>query len=304
MLEALNNWCVYIMDFVLGWTLNLPRDVVLLIVAVLTSVILTGVRAFTTNQDFLKRCQKDKKRLGQLIKEAKARGDKEAVKRHKDTIQLIGMKSFKQEGMPLLASLIPIAMIATWAFGRLPFLAPQPGKPVTVTVEFPSDAPGELVALVPQPGMKVDGNNWVRQIVAVNQPFDAQGRLVAPVWPINRAEADPNNVSPTPVRRAQWTVTCEQNAKPYALDFRFRGETLPGEFIVDGQKYAAPLGVWQDGAISLKMQLPEYKFLGILPSIDLYWNKGVFIPLDAWLVGYLIIVIPLSFLLKPVMRIA
>jgi uncharacterized membrane protein (DUF106 family) len=305
MLEALNNWCVYVMDFVMGWALNLPRDLVLAIVAVLTGLVLTGVRAFTTNQNFLKRCQNDKKRLGQLIKEAKARGDKEAIKRHKDTIQLIGMKSFKSEGMPLLVSLIPIALLATWAFGRLAFLAPQPGQPITVTVEFPSDAQGEMVALVPQEGMKVDGNNWVRTIVSVNQPFDAQGRLPAPIWPITpRGDADPNNVQPTTVFRAKWTVTCDRRQQPYPLDFRFRGETLPAELIVDGQKYAAPLGTWQDGAINLKMQLQEYKFLSVVPSIDLYWNKGVFIPLDAWLMGYLIIVIPLSFLLKPLMRIA
>jgi uncharacterized membrane protein (DUF106 family) len=314
MLEALNNWCLYIMDFVMGWMLNLPRDVVLAIVAVLTAVILTGVRAFTTNQDFLKRCNNDKKRLGQLIKEAKARGDKEAVKRHKDTIQLIGMKSFKQEGLPLLASLIPIALIATWAFGRLAYLAPQPGQPITLKVDFPPYADGEFVALVKQEGLAVEGNDWVRQIKPTKQRFDAMGRLPVPIWPVFESwfppklapsgERDPNNVDPTDVHRAIWKVTAAKSDKPYALQFRVLGEDLDHELIMDGKTYYSPVGTWNDNSVNLQMDLPEYKFLGFIPSIDLYWNKGVFIPLDAWLMGYLIIVIPLSFLLKPVMRIA
>jgi uncharacterized membrane protein (DUF106 family) len=299
MLEALNNGCLYIMDFVMGWTLNLPRDVVLLIVAVLTSLVLTGVRAFTTNQDFLKRCQNDKKRLGQLIKEAKRRGDKEAVKRHKDTIQLIGLKSFKQEGMPLLVSLLPIAMLATWAFDRLAFLAPPPGKPVAVTVEFPASAHGALVSLIPQEGMTCEGNSWIRQVSSATTSFDPRGRL-----PVVLKGDSPYKDSNDLVERAQWVLTCKQNPKSYPLLFRYHGETLDHELVMDGKTYFSPVGTWDENTINLQADLPEYKFLGFVPSIDLYWNKGVFIPLDAWLMGYLIIVIPLSFLFKPMLRIA
>jgi uncharacterized membrane protein (DUF106 family) len=314
MLEWLNNVGTYLGDFVLGWSLSLHRDLVLLIVAVITALLLTVVRVFTTNQEWLKRCKRDKTRLGQLIREAKAKGDKEAVGRYKNTIQLIGMKSFKSEGLPLLVSLIPIAIVATWAFNRLAFEAPQAGKPVTVTVEFPADAHGAQVALVPQEGMKVDGNNWVRQIATETAPFDPMGRLPAPIWPIlatyippklaDSALRDPAKLPPTTVERARWKVTCDRSDKPYPLEFRFRGETLPHELIVDGRKYFSPVGTWQDGAINLRMDVPEYKFLGLLPSIDLYWNRGVFLPMDSWILAYLIIVIPLSFLLKPILRIA
>ena len=60
----------------------------------------------------------------------------------------------------------------------------------------------------------------------------------------------------------------------------------------------------ENNAYNLRMDVPEYKFLGFIPSIDLYWNKGVFLPLDSWILGYLIIVIPLSLILKPILRVA
>ena len=236
MLEWLTNFCTTSVDFVLGWSLSLPRDVVLLIVALLTSLILTGVRVFTTNQEWLKRCKADKKRLSALIRQAKARSDKEAVTRHKNTIQLIALKGFSSEGLPLLVSLIPIAMLATWAFSRLAYLAPQPGKEVTLTVEFPAYAHGSVVTLVPQEGMKCDGG-WARQIKSETLRFDSLGRLPVPVGPIfetvfpprlaGRGDRDPNNTPSRRVERAVWKISCQKDANAYPLLFRFQGETLP-----------------------------------------------------------------------------
>jgi uncharacterized membrane protein (DUF106 family) len=305
MLEALNNGILYFMDLVMGWSLALPRDVVLLIVATLTGVILTVVRIFTTDQEWLKRCKHDKDRLGELIRQAKKAGDKEAVGRYKGTIQEIGLRSFKSEGLPLLVSLIPIACLATWAMGRLAYLAPEPGKPVTVTLDFPAYAHGAVVSLIPQNGMKCDGAGWIRQVKTETVSFDPMGRLPAPIWPIlHREDADPNNVPASTVERATWKITCQQSVESYPLEFRFHGETLDHQLIVDGKKYFGPIGTWHDGAVNLRMDIPEYKFLGFLPSIDLYWNKGVFLPMDSWILGYLIIVIPLSLILKPIMRVA
>lgn len=71
MLTALNDSLLAIGDLLLGWLLNLPTDAVLLIVAIGSSAVLTGVRLFTTNQDLLGRCDRDKKRQKVLLKQAR-----------------------------------------------------------------------------------------------------------------------------------------------------------------------------------------------------------------------------------------
>jgi uncharacterized membrane protein (DUF106 family) len=301
MLETLNDFCTHVMDYVLGWSLSLlPRDLILLLVAILTSVILTGVRSFTTNQGMLKRMKEDKARLAQLIREAKARKDKEAVKRYKGTVQLIGVRSFKYEGLPLLASIVPIAMLAVWAFARLAYVAPVEGQKMRLAVDFPAYAHGDLVTLVPQDGMTVEGNTWVRQVQTVVTSYDALGRQPVALEG-NRPSQD---FVPANVERAVWVVSCRKSAKPYPLVFRFRDQNLDHELIVDGKTYYSPVGVWGEGdAFSLQEDLPEYKFLGFIPSLDFYWKGQCVVPLDAWLLGYLVIVIPLALLLKPVMHI-
>ena len=102
MLEAAGNSIVAAMDCLLGWVLYLPRDLMLFTVAVLTSAILSFVRLFSTDQDWLKRAAADRKRLGELIKQARRRGDKQARKRHKATLTLIKVKSLRFEAKPLL----------------------------------------------------------------------------------------------------------------------------------------------------------------------------------------------------------
>jgi uncharacterized membrane protein (DUF106 family) len=300
MLETINNLCARVMDFVLGWSLSiLPRDLVLVLVALLTSLTLTVVRVFTTNQDMLKRMKNDKARLKRLIRQAKAQGDREAIRRHKATIQQIGMRSFKFEGLPLLASLIPIAMLAVWAFSRLGYVAPREGQKIRLTVDFPTYAEGDMVALVPRDGLAVEGNNWVRTVKTAEPSYDALGRLPIAV----KGEAPAKDFVPTAVGRAEWVVTARKSDAPYPLEWRFRGKTLGHNLIVDGKTYYSPVGYWDDPPVSLRMDIPEYKFLGFVPSLDFYWNGQCVLPLDAWLLGYLVIVIPLALLLKPVLRI-
>ena len=102
MLETLNNFVLSIADPLLSWLLLVPANLAIIIIAIGTSAILTFVRLFTTNQDLLRRCDADKKRLKQLIREAKARKDKEAVKRHRATMGGVSMKLMRAEGLPLL----------------------------------------------------------------------------------------------------------------------------------------------------------------------------------------------------------
>jgi len=118
MLETINSLLVHAADWVFGWILYLPRDLALFSVAVLTSASLTFVRKWTTDQEWLHRAVADEARQNQLRKEAKKRGDKEAVQRHKDVVTLIKMKSMRFEGKPLLWWRISLPRYPAFGTGR------------------------------------------------------------------------------------------------------------------------------------------------------------------------------------------
>jgi len=270
MFEMLNSFSLSIMDAVLGWLLFLPRDLALLIVGIGTASIITGVRIFTTNQDLLKRCKNDKARLGDLIKEAKKHKDQGALLRHRATRQQIDMKVFKAEGRPTLASLIPIALVCIWCFGRVAYLPLDPSTDVRVRAYFPVSRIGEFTHMVPEDGIQPK-NGWIQKIKA-----DESGGKVE------------NGV-------AEWVVGCTKRKEPYLLTFRFNGESYTHELLVDGVRYAGPLTFYPGKDIgAIEVVTPEYKLLGLVPG---FWG------IQPWLLAYLIMVVPFSLCLKPILRI-
>ncbi len=273
MLEALNSFCLTVTDPVLGWLLNLPRDLALVIVGLLTAGIFTVVRLFTTDQEYLKRCKRDKARLKSLLREAKAQGDKDAVQRYRQTLGQIGMWSLKAEGKPLLVAIVPIALIGAWCWARVAYVPPEPGEPVPVRAYFPVAEIDKLVHIVPQDGVMAE-NGWIRRIRA---DVTAEGKVT-------------NGI-------AEWTLRCERRDEPYRLEVRYEGGTFCKELLVDGRHYAPPLKAYDgEGPEVVEVALEEYKFLGFVPGISA-------IMLQPWIVGYLIVVFPLSFILRPALRI-
>jgi hypothetical protein len=77
-------------------------------------VTLPFVRKWTTKQDLLARADVDNKRLAALIKDAMRAGNKKALARYRLTKAQVGMLKFKQEGKPMLVSLLPIGWPAWW----------------------------------------------------------------------------------------------------------------------------------------------------------------------------------------------
>jgi hypothetical protein len=269
MLETLNDFVLRIMDVVLGWMLNLPTDVALIIVAVGTSAILTFVRPLVTNQDLLRRCKRDKKKQKQFIREAKRRRDKEAVKRHRAVIGTIGLKNMTAEGLPLLVSIVPIAMLAVWAFGRLAYLPPEPGEPVKVTAYTVASAIGKPVYMVPPEGVEVEDGLLKR--VDVDPVKGPDGRVYG---------------------MATWTVKAEKSAKSYELAIRYAGDTWTKDFLVDGERYALPLELHETGSVhGIELGMRPYKPFGVIPGIQAIY-------FEPWLVGYLVICIPFVFVLR------
>ena len=116
------EWIARVLDVPLGWLLALPRDLAIALVAVGTSLVLTLVRKWTTNQDRLRRAGADVRRLRALLREAKWEKDRGAVRRLRTTLAMVRTIRFRAEGLPLLVSIVPIALLAFWAVQRLDYL--------------------------------------------------------------------------------------------------------------------------------------------------------------------------------------
>jgi hypothetical protein len=271
-LEGWTRLSLAVFDALLGWSLRLPADVTLILVAVLSAVVLTLVRLFTTHQDLLRRAAGDKKRLRQLIKDAKGRGDKDAVRRHRAVGAMVAGKQFKAEGLPLLASLVPIAMLATWCFHRLAYHAPRPGDAVEVAAYVPVSAVNSVgvMHVVPQDGLIA--NRWVQ--------------------PIGEAQYHGQKTG-----TAAWTFTvpASETSPAYTLLFRYRDQSARRELPVGQRTYPEPF-VRHSDELQTELKLRPIKLFGIVPGVS--WRGTEVLP--PWMVAYLMIVIPFVFVLKRV----
>ena len=270
MLDWLNNAVLTITDPLLGWLLALDRSVALFIVAGASAVILTLVRLVTTNQDLLRRCNRDRKQLKRLIKEAKARKDKDALQRHKATMVLIAGKKIKSEGLPLLAALVPILLLATWCFSRLGYHPLRADEPIQLSAYFPVSSVGKMMHVVPVSGLRAE-DGWVQEVA----PATYQGQ---------------------PHGRASWTLRAEARAEAYELRIRLRHDTVRRRILVGQRTYEAPITFYPDRAACAEVAMREVKLFGVVPGID-----SLLLP--PWLVAYLLITIPLAALLKALLRI-
>jgi len=272
-LTIVNDALVALMDLVLGWTIHLPMDVRLLILAIGTSAILTFVRVFTTNQSLLARCRDDKRTLKGLLRQAKRDGDKEAVGRYRTTIGMIGIQAMKAEFRPLLVSLLPIACLACWAAARMSYVPPVPGEPIEVRAYTATVAIGDLVHIVPADGLDAEGG-WIRRVTA---DTDEAGNVV-------------NGV-------ATWTLRPGFREEPYRLLFRHGGRTVAQNLISDGMRAAVGLASHGDeGVVMTEVVMEPYRFLGVVPG----WAR---IAVPPWLVAYMLIAVPFVVVLKRLTRI-
>jgi uncharacterized membrane protein (DUF106 family) len=287
MLEWLNNFCLQIMDPIGGWMLGLPMNVALFILAIGTSFILTVVRLFTTNQDLLRRCREDKKRLKQVIKDAKQRKDKETVKRLRGVMGMIGIKTMKSEGKPLLAALLPIAVLGTWAFQRFEFHPPKAGEEVQILAYLPKSQEGQLIHIVPQDGVTSDG--WVKEVTLQKDV------------PVEIADGE-----------AVWKIKAEARPQPYELEIRYKDKTYKHPLLVGQKKYETALVPFEKAPVMMtQTKMEQVKLFGVVPGIpplkeDRFmpsWlvSEAQFMP--PWLTAYLIIAIIFVFVLKPVLKI-
>ena len=271
MIDLLDRTALAVMDILLGWSLRLPSDIALLVLALATAAILAGVRTFTTRQDFLRRCSADRSRLRKLIRDARERGDAKAEERHRNVLGRISMRAFRAEIPPLLVALLPIAALATWGFQRLEFRSPQDGRPFRVAAVFPASAAGDLVHLTPEEGLQAEGG-WIREIV-------------------------PDGSSESGHAVAEWTLRGNSRPEPYRLRIRRGTRSWEREVPIGALMYPVPITLHDDGLIAIELKMEEVKLFNIVPGI-----RPMGIP--AWLVAYLLLTIPLAFISRRAFRVS
>lgn len=267
MLAPLTQLIVGFMDFLLGWLLRFPSDVQLIVVAFGSALLLTLIRRWTTDQGLLQRCRADKAQLQKLLREAKARTDRDAVLRHRATLGMIAMKQFRQEGRPLLASLLPIVLLATWAMHRLEFHPLKTGEPFQFTATFPISAVGKIAHIAPTDALTAE-SGWIQEIT-----------VSSPTHSI-----------------AVWRLTAQPGPALRQLQLRFGKQTFTHPIRADGRTYEAPLQTHDTHLLTTDLKLTPVRLFGLIP--DAAW-----LPFPPWLIGYLILIIPLTFFLKKVLRV-
>ncbi len=294
MLQALNDFIAEAMDYVLGWVLYLPRDVRLFTVAVMTSAVLTFVRLWTTNQEWLRRSAADRKRLAELIKQARRDKDKPARRRYRQTVTLIKFKGLRFEGKPLLAAILPVLLLAMWAFSRLGFEPPAPGEVIEVRMFVPGSAIGEFAHMVSQDGLEaVDG--WVQEVVE-DEPMKYQGWWDK-FFNGHIGSNLPWMASPTLGGVAKWQAKAAGDRRRFVLKIRHGGRTYEKELLVGSRKYAPPVEFYDAGAVqAIELAMRQVRLFGQIGGLD-------FLFLAPWLVAYLIIAIGFVTVLKRVFRI-
>jgi len=269
-MEALMQWMVDCVDLVLGWLLRAPSDVILIAVALGTSLLMVGIRKYTTNQDLLRRVADDLARLKELTREAKAAANAEALARYKNTQQMLQLFKLQAEGKPLLYSLLPIAFLATWALARLEFHPPAANQPVRITFNTPASAANaDVVHLVPLAGVTAE-NGWVREVELLHQGGVAAGEAVFQL-----------NFAPRP--------------EPYKLQFRFRGKAYEHDILVGRPTYL-PIMADHGNQIVTVTELKNVQLFGFVPGVQM-------LAFPPWLVAYILLVIPAVPLLKMALRI-
>lgn len=270
-MSHLNDLILRMMDAAFGWLLALPHTVSLIVLSVFTAAILLMIRRLTTDQEHLTRCVQDQKRLKLLSRIARRHHDKDALQRYRATSATIGALKARSEIRPLLMSLLPVALLATWASQRIAYLPIRAGQDVLVTMYLPAIAEGRLTHLVPLHGVECP-SGWIQQATRVQQAEQIYCR-------------------------AQWTLRAQASDQPYDLTFRYAGTTYHKTLRVGQTTYEPPIQTFGNANLpAIETRLDECRLFGAVGGVK--W-----IGLPPWLVAYFLVSIPAMLLLKWAFRI-
>ena len=123
-----------LLDPVLGWILNVPLWLGIIILSFVITMIINVVYKYTTDQEEMKRLKKKLKELQAEMK--KHRNDpKRAMKLQQESMS-INMKYMKNSFKSTLYTIIPIIIIFSWMNAHLAYAILEPNQPVDVIAKL------------------------------------------------------------------------------------------------------------------------------------------------------------------------
>lgn len=236
MSEVWRNVCGRLGDVLLGWLLWLPRDAALVLLALILVLLALGLRRLVTDPVLLRRIRQDQRRLKELIRQARVDRDASAQARYRRTAGAVALLRLRQELRALAVSLIPLALVVTWAAERIHLVPPAANEPVEFSVWLPSSAVGEVAHLVPEQELQSPGG-WVRTVEQARRGARPRGT-------------------------AQWILPAPASDRPYRLTVRFRGQSWDHPVLI-GQRRYGPTRKIHGADVETEIRLREYRPFGI-----------------------------------------
>ena len=244
-----------VLDPLLCWLLFLPPAMALAVVGAGTGLAVVLIRRCATDQDLLKRCRDDRRRLATLAREAKGRKDDAALRRHRRVALEVALRALRQEGPPFLLSVPVVLLTVLWCGRRLAHVPPDAYEPIAVEMQTSVGGPGQVAHIVPIEGGRSD-TGWVR--------------------PLQERAREPGTY------RASWRLRLPAKRVPHRIDIRWgrRGHSLP--LLVGHGTYTTPTHHTGDEGVQVMVDLEPVRLFGVLPGVPA-------LGLAPWLTGYLLV---------------
>lgn len=145
-----------VMDFLLGWVLNLNPFWGVLILSFILSLLIVLIYKFTTNQDLMRSLKTEIKDLQKQMKELKHDPGK-MMEVNKKAMEA-NMKYMSHSFKPMLFTFLPVILIFGWMNTHLAFEPIMPGQEFTMTVLFEKGASGNITINTPD-GITLTGDS-------------------------------------------------------------------------------------------------------------------------------------------------
>jgi hypothetical protein len=255
-----------IIDWLLGWTLHLPRDLTLMLVVILTVGIVLFIRKRCTAQERLARVKRDLAQLRRLRSTARAAGDQHSVQRLDTTATQLKLLTMRADLVVLAWAIVPLGLLAWWASARLPYYSPKTDDELTITASYSASSVDRLTYLVPHDGYEL--LTPAIQRVAIG---DEAGSVARVSWKVRVTAKEPCDV-PLVIQHLGDRV--EHSQKFSSVQYREPYQTHP-----------------KSSVLSTEVSLREYRFLGLVPGINAW---GIY----PWMMAYL----ALTLVLMPIAR--
>lgn len=149
-------------DSLLGWLLVIPRDLGLIALSLLTACVILVIRYVLSDQASLRVANHDLRRLAERAGGLKTHEVEELARVRRTRLRVLGLR-LRLEALSIAVSLPFMAMVGSWSNSRMAEERVVPTEAFSFRLETPASRVGQLVHLVPHPGViALDG--WVRVV--------------------------------------------------------------------------------------------------------------------------------------------